>query len=198
MDNQELERLSPEELLARVAALEARLAALEQHIEGLQRAVTSFSALVAELVARVQTLEGEACLLRRLLQSTSLTTVVPDDTVEIMREALRRLHDPDRLANCRLASLLARVWKRPLDGHALRLVLRQAIERLRPPGELSNQVREHRYYRLLRLTYEERRKVQEVAKELALSERQYYRELRVAIGMVADAVLRGRIENGVG
>jgi hypothetical protein len=87
-----------------------------------------------------------------------------------------------------------RVVQQALQEHegnptnALRAILRQAIERVRPEGE-RRFTGEWILYNILELKFMEGRKVREVALRLAMSEADLYRKQRVAIEAVADAIL---------
>ncbi len=72
--------------------------------------------------------------------------------------------------------------------NALRAVLRQAIERVRPAGE-RRFTAEWILYNILEMKFVEGRKVREVALRLAMSEADLYRKQRVAIEAVANAIL---------
>ncbi len=72
--------------------------------------------------------------------------------------------------------------------NALRSILRQAIEHVRPEGE-RRFTGEWILYNILELKFMEGRKVREVALRLAMSEADLYRKQRVAIEAVADAML---------
>ena len=72
--------------------------------------------------------------------------------------------------------------------NALRAILRQAVERVRPEGE-RRFTAEWILYNILELKFMEGRKVREVALRLAMSEADLYRKQRVAIEAVANAIL---------
>lgn len=72
--------------------------------------------------------------------------------------------------------------------NALRAVLRQAIEHIRPEGE-RRFTAEWILYNLLELKFMEGRSVREVAMKLAMSEADLYRKQRVAIEAVAGAIV---------
>jgi len=71
--------------------------------------------------------------------------------------------------------------------NALRAILRQAIDRVRPEGE-RRFTAEWILYNILELKFMEGRKVREVALRLAMSEADLYRKQRVAIEAVANAI----------
>ncbi len=74
----------------------------------------------------------------------------------------------------------------PVQG--LRAVLREAIERLRPPGE-RRFTAEWLLYNILEMKFFQGRKVREIALRLALSEADFYRKQRVALAQVAQMLL---------
>lgn len=72
-------------------------------------------------------------------------------------------------------------------ANALRAILREAIERVRPEGE-RRFTGEWILYNILELKFLEGRKVREVALRLAMSEADLYRKQRVAVEAVARAI----------
>ena len=86
------------------------------------------------------------------------------------------------------------VVQKMLDEHqdnpsnALRAILRQAIEQVRPEGE-RRFTGEWILYNILDMKFLEGKKVREVAMRLAMSEADLYRKQRVAIEAVAKAVM---------
>lgn len=79
--------------------------------------------------------------------------------------------------------------------HALRAVLNQAIERLRPEGERQMTTAEWLLYNILELKFIRGLRVRDIARRLAMSESDLYRKQRVAIAEVAKA-LADLEENG--
>lgn len=80
---------------------------------------------------------------------------------------------------------------------ALRLVLGQAIERLRPEGKQNFTAPEWLLYNILEMRFIQGRKVREIADRLAMSESDLYRKQRVAIGQLARVLTEMEQENGV-
>jgi len=120
------------------------------------------------------------------------------DWQQDLRAALRHLWDPDRLSQSPLAELEV-VRQRlashggdlpaPLDkAQALRQVLTEALESLRPPG--SPQLRDRRWqqYQLLHDTYWQGHDNETVMRRLYLSRTTFYREQRRAIAALAQAL----------
>ena len=73
-------------------------------------------------------------------------------------------------------------------ANALRAILRQGIEQVRPDGE-RRFTGEWILYNILEMKFMEGRKVREIAMRLALSEADLYRKQRVAIEYVANAII---------
>jgi hypothetical protein len=72
--------------------------------------------------------------------------------------------------------------------NALRAVLRQAIDNIRPEGE-RRFTGEWILYNILEMKFMEGRKVRDIAMRLAMSEADLYRKQRVAIEAVAKAIM---------
>jgi len=84
------------------------------------------------------------------------------------------------------------------DGHedasqAVRSVLRDAVERLRPEGE-RRFTTEWLLYNILEMKFLQGRKVREVAQRLALSEANFYRKQRIALEEVVRVLLEMEAE----
>ena len=73
-------------------------------------------------------------------------------------------------------------------AQALREILLQAIERLRPEGDRSMTRTEWLLYNILEMKFVQGRRVRDVAHRLAMSESDLYRKQRVAIENVAQAI----------
>ena len=74
--------------------------------------------------------------------------------------------------------------------HALRKLLEDAIDALKPEGEQKMMSPEWTLYNILKLRFLESRKVREVARRLSMSEADLYRKQRVAILAVTDQILK--------
>jgi hypothetical protein len=109
-----------------------------------------------------------------------------------VKEALTHYWGGPKLTDSPLMRL--RVVQQMLNEHkdnpsnALRAILRQAIEQVRPEGE-RRFTGEWILYNILELKFLEGKKVREIALRLAMSEADLYRKQRVAIESVAKAVL---------
>jgi len=75
----------------------------------------------------------------------------------------------------------------PVD--ALRAVLHQGIERLRPAGERTYTSNTWLVYNILELRYVQGKQIREVADRLAMSESDFYRKQRGAIQQLAAALV---------
>ena len=91
------------------------------------------------------------------------------------------------LLNLQVVQKIAREHEET-STNALRSLLRNAIEHVRPQGE-RRFTAEWILYNILELKFMEGRKVREVAMRLAMSEADLYRKQRVAIEAVAKAIL---------
>jgi hypothetical protein len=91
------------------------------------------------------------------------------------------------LLNLQVVQKIAREHEET-STNALRTLLRNAIEHVRPEGE-RRFTAEWILYNILELKFMEGRKVREVAMRLAMSEADLYRKQRVAIEAVAKAIL---------
>lgn len=81
-------------------------------------------------------------------------------------------------------------------AHALRVVLNEAIERLRPGGEQKMTTTEWLLYNILEMRFIRGLRVQDIARRLAMSESDLYRKQRVAIAEVARVLAELEV-NGV-
>jgi hypothetical protein len=109
-----------------------------------------------------------------------------------VKDALSHYWGGPKLSESPLVRL--QVVQQALETHngvsvnALRAILRQAIEKVRPEGE-RRFTGEWILYNILEMKFMEGRKVREIALRLAMSEADLYRKQRVAIEAVANAIL---------
>jgi GAF domain-containing protein len=114
-----------------------------------------------------------------------------DDLVKWVKEALTHYWGGPKLTTSPLMHL--RVVQDLLvenddnPANALRAILRQGIDQVRPTGE-RRFTGEWILYNILEMKFMEGRKVREIAMRLALSEADLYRKQRVAIEYVANAI----------
>jgi ribose transport system permease protein len=79
------------------------------------------------------------------------------------------------------------------QGEMIRNMLLAAIDGLRPPAnETRDSSRAKRGYRILQLTYVEERSVDEIVRELHMSRRQYFYDLKETLEVLTDELVRNR------
>jgi hypothetical protein len=109
-----------------------------------------------------------------------------------VKEALTHYWGGPRLTDSPLMDL--EVVQKTLEEHqdnpanALRAILRQAVEQVRPEGE-RRFTGEWILYNILEMKFMEGKKVREIAGRLSMSEADLYRKQRVAVEAVANAIL---------
>ncbi len=115
-----------------------------------------------------------------------------DDVAQWVKEALTHYWGGPRLTeNPLLKFQMVQDALQEHDGNpsnALRAILREAIDRVRPEGE-RRFTGEWILYNILEMKFLEGKKVREIAMRLAMSEADLYRKQRVAIEAVAKAVV---------
>jgi hypothetical protein len=120
------------------------------------------------------------------------STAPSEDIVTWVKDALTHYWGGPKLTGSPLMRL--RVVRDALEAHegndanALRSILRKAIEQVRPEGE-RRFTGEWILYNILEMKFMEGKKVREIALRLAMSEADLYRKQRVAIEVVAKAIL---------
>lgn len=126
------------------------------------------------------------------------------DLIQWVRDALTHYWGGPRLSESPLLRL--RIVRESLEqnegnpANALRAILREGIERIRPAGE-RRFTAEWMLYNILEMKFLEGRKVRDVAMRLAMSEADLYRKQRVAFDAVTKAIAemeKHAIENGEG
>ncbi|GAB4463576.1 MAG: histidine kinase N-terminal 7TM domain-containing protein [Anaerolineales bacterium] len=114
------------------------------------------------------------------------------DLAEWVKDALTHYWGGPKLTNSPLMRLrVVREFMEQYDGNAsnaLRALLRQAVEQIKPEGDRKF-TSEWILYNILEMKFIEGRKVREVAARLAMSEADLYRKQRVAVEAVARAIL---------
>ena len=153
-----------------------------------------------QILGNLQTLSSDMDMIQRMRAvgrydgSVLLQLDVPEvspDLAQSVKEALTHYWGGPKLTESPLVNL--KVVQDSLDtyegnrANAVRGVLREAIERVRPEGE-RRFTGEWILYNILEMKFLEGRKVREVAMRLAMSEADLYRKQRVAIEAVARAV----------
>lgn len=114
------------------------------------------------------------------------------DLTGVVRDALNHYWGGPKLTQSPLLHL--EVVQQGMSEHqgssinAIRSVLAQAIESLRPEGDRNMTTAEWILYNILELKFLRRYKVRDIARRLAMSESDLYRKQRVAIEAVSQAV----------
>jgi len=184
------EPLDGEELDALRVLADRATAALEDR--RLQREV--FRAL-DRLLPQIEEIQR----LRAAAQPSGAQTLAPADNViesaeftGMIKSALSHYWGGPKLTDSPLMRL--RVVEQAMRDHdgntanALRAVLRQAIERIKPEGQRKFTA-EWILYNILEMKFLQNRRVREVAMRLAVSEADLYRKQRTAIEQVARAIV---------
>jgi ribosomal protein S7 len=128
-------------------------------------------------------------------------TLPPEsDMAEWVRDALTHYWGGPKLTQNPLLNLkiVQQAFKEHNDNpaNALRSILRQAMDNVRPDGE-RRFTGEWILFNILEMKFVEGRKVREVASRLAMSEADLYRKQRVAIEEVARVILEMERQNQV-
>ncbi|HLF03012.1 MAG TPA: hypothetical protein VI547_13605, partial [Anaerolineales bacterium] len=155
--------------------------------------------LQRNVFAALDSLLSQADRLQRLRAAARYSTTevlkndaaVMPDLVQSVRDALSQYWGGPKLTNNPLLRLqVVEQALRDHDGNpanALRAVLHDAIERLKPEGQRKFTA-EWIIYNILEMKFMQGRRVREVALRLAVSEADLYRKQRVAIEQVARMI----------
>jgi hypothetical protein len=114
------------------------------------------------------------------------------DMADWVKDALTHYWGGPKLTSSPLMKL--RIIKNFMDNYegntsnALRALLRQAVDQVKPEGDRKF-TSEWILYNILEMKFIEGRKVREVAGRLAMSEADLYRKQRVAVEAVAHAII---------
>ncbi|OQY29196.1 MAG: hypothetical protein B6243_11415 [Anaerolineaceae bacterium 4572_5.2] len=114
------------------------------------------------------------------------------DMIEWVKDALSDYWGGPKLSESPLLQL--KVMQHALDEHegvsvkAMRSILKEAIEKVRPEGERKFTL-EWILYNILEMKFLRGRKVRDVAKRLAMSEANLYRKQKIAIEVVAKTII---------
>lgn len=126
-------------------------------------------------------------LTRRADERIMLT---PDELGPMVQDVLNHLYDCGYLQRHPLAEYVqpGNRWTPRERMRALRTLMLEMIEELSPGADVPFRSGRARAYSVLNLHYVEGMTVQEAAKELAISERQLYRDLRRAEQTIAEMI----------
>ncbi len=182
----EMDRESQEALV-----LLGQRAALALEEGRLQQEVLKSLKLLDTQAGRIQRLRAAARYDKRGVLA-DLEDPAAADYLTWVKDALRHYWGGPKLSKNPLVGL--EIVQKTLQEHegntinALRSILRQAIERVRPEGE-RRFTGEWILYNILEMKFMEGRKVREIALRLAMSEADLYRKQRIAIEVVAEAIV---------
>ncbi len=133
---------------------------------------------------------------RQLVALTPSIDLLPDrqELFEQVRAALRHYWGGSGISQSNLLNLqTVRIRMQDDDEtpvNALRNLLAETINELKPPGERNMLSPEWTLYNILQLRFLENRRVREVARRLSMSEADLYRKQRVAIQAVSERILK--------
>jgi hypothetical protein len=155
-----------------------------------------------EIFNSIETLSPQIDMIQRLraasrydgtkVLTTSDIPLESPDVVRWVKDALSHYWGGPKLTDSPLMGL--KVVQQTLEEHegnpanALRAILRRAVEETRPEGE-RRFTGEWILYNILEMKFMEGKKVREIALRLSMSEADLYRKQRVAVEVVASAIL---------
>jgi hypothetical protein len=159
--------------------------------------------LQQQVFAMVQTLDDELdqiqgwrsspfSVSQEALESLETSPVHSPGFSQMVKEALTQLWGGPKLSQSGLRRM--RAVERAMSGNdnvpvkAVRAVLHEAIERLKPDGPRSMTSSAWLIYNILDLRFVQGYKIRDVVRRLAVSESDYYRKQRVAIDQVAETL----------
>jgi len=126
---------------------------------------------------------------QQALQGLEVNPIHSPGFVQTVRDALNQFWGGPRLSQSPL--LRMQVVRERLEGQdqvpakALRSVLREAIERLKPDSERSMTSAEWLVYNILDLKFLQGQRIRDITQRLAMSDSDFYRKQRIAIEQVA-------------
>ena len=119
---------------------------------------------------------------------TPASAAYPDDFEEQVRDLLANLYDYLKLVNNPVARRLGADSTGAERASAARGMVFQAIEAMKSDSGASPTQRQNRLYNILMLRYVEEQPTNETLNQLALSERQYYREHQRALKTISQII----------
>jgi hypothetical protein len=157
--------------------------------------------LQQQVIKSMESLQPQVALIQQLRAASSYnkTSVLMDevdlpeeDFVTWVKDALSHYWGGPKLTESPLLSLnIVQLALKDYDGNptnALRAILKDAIENIKPEGE-RRFTGEWILYNILELKFLEGRKVRDVATRLAMSEADLYRKQKVALEAVSKAII---------
>ncbi len=182
--------MDEDRLDALYALSERAILALEDRL--LQQEVVSSLKNLSPQVELIQRLRAASQFDQASILADQAALVKPGVISGTVKDALSHYWGGPKLTESPLLNL--QVVQRSMAEHdnnpvnALRAILREAIDRVRPEGD-RRFTGEWILYNILELKFMQGRKVRDVAMRLAVSEADLYRKQRVAIEAVAQAIV---------
>jgi hypothetical protein len=180
-----------EQKIATALIAQAEMALEDRHLQ--QDVFDALKRIIPE-IERIQRLRGTV----RYAGSPGLETLAFDspvnapDFTQMVRDALTHYWGGPQLSDSPLMGLqVVQEAITRYDGNAsraLRAILGEAIDNLRPAGERRMTTAEWLLYNILELKFIQGMRVRDIAHRLAMSESDLYRKQRVAIKEVAQAL----------
>ena len=162
--------------------------------------------LQQQVIKSMETLQPQVALIQQLRAASSYnkTSVLMDevdlpeeDFITWVKDALSHYWGGPKLSESPLLGLkIVQSTMNDFDGNptnALRAILKNAIENIKPEGE-RRFTGEWILYNILELKFIEGRKVRDVATRLAMSEADLYRKQKVALEAVSRAIIGMELE----
>jgi hypothetical protein len=162
--------------------------------------------LQMQVLESLSTLQPEVDYIQELIASSSYNQKglyrngvphVPPEFVDWVKDALTHYWGGPKLTNNSLLELkVVQAASESYEGsrtNALRSVLKQAIEQVRPEGERKF-TSDWILYNILDLKFIQGEKVREVARKLSVSEADLYRKQRIALESVAQNLMKMEAE----
>ena len=185
-----------EKLQTEISNLQAFLDRVEQSLDDMQLQ-TEINNVLSGLLPQFQMTRSraEGVEYRQSVTSTMKIDPLPDreDLFEQVRAALRHYWGGSGITQSNLIKLhivQQQIKEDETPINALRKLLDDTINSLKPEGERKMMSPEWTLYNILQLRFVEKKKVRDVARRLSMSEADLYRKQRVAIETVADLILK--------
>ena len=185
-----------EKLQAEISILQAFLDRVEQSLDDMLLQTEIYNVL-SGLLPQFQMTRSRAEDVEYRQSATSQMKIDPmpdrEDLFEQVRAALRHYWGGSGITQSNLIKLHVVQLQLKDDEtpiNALRKLLDDTINSLKPEGERKMMSPEWTLYNILQLRFVEKKKVRDVARRLSMSEADLYRKQRVAIETVADLILK--------
>ncbi|MBC7254652.1 MAG: hypothetical protein H5T66_00915 [Chloroflexi bacterium] len=129
---------------------------------------------------------------RHVTESAEANPVDSPGFIQVVKDALSQFWGGPKLSQSPLLKMKIvseRLGQNDnVPAKAVRAVLQEAIERLKPEGERSMVAAEWMIYNILDLRFVRGQRIRDVARSLAMSESDFYRKQRIAIEQLAETL----------